>query len=175
MTPYSWSRVIQVYGSPKIPNGFEKTLFSPFICGQACVPTSDRVHANMFCLAATVKIFGLTGENNLFQINLGSQRLGLCLPSWMKPLHVFFVFSPSTELLLLRRMCQHCFAVKFKKSFVDCATPNSPSAWGWEDKAWISIFWRTSFFHDGKSRYTKKWHLRENTALLFYCVSPSEV
>ena len=50
MAPYSLSSVVQVYGSPEIPNWFEKMLLTPFN-----THTSDAVQSKAFSLAATLK------------------------------------------------------------------------------------------------------------------------
>ena len=47
------------------------TLFTPLTHGWAGAPTTDRVHANVFSLAAAVKVSALKRVS--FQINLGFQ------------------------------------------------------------------------------------------------------
>ena len=75
MALHSSSDVIQVSGSPKIPNWFVKTS-ALSTHSQACAPTSDVVLTNTFCSAATVKILALKREHiTSFQISLGSRRL----------------------------------------------------------------------------------------------------
>lgn len=56
MIPYSSSSIIWVLEATRSFDWFEKTVFTPWMRGQACAPTSEGVHANAFSLAATVKI-----------------------------------------------------------------------------------------------------------------------
>ena len=42
MAPYSLAAIIQVSGSPRIQNWFEKMLFTPLRYSQARAPTLDK-------------------------------------------------------------------------------------------------------------------------------------
>lgn len=45
---------IQMCVKSEILNGLENTIFTPFTREQACLPPSDKVHANAFSLAVAV-------------------------------------------------------------------------------------------------------------------------
>lgn len=62
MAPYSFSGVIQAFGSTGILNSFEKMIFTPLACSQTPAPSSDRT-ANTFSLAATAT---RSGVNKVF-------------------------------------------------------------------------------------------------------------
>ena len=73
--PYRSFVIIQISGSPEIPNWCEKTLITPLVCSRAHAPTSDGLRAGIFSFAGTVRISALKGVNNrvFFLINLGSR------------------------------------------------------------------------------------------------------
>lgn len=64
MAPYSSSGVIQISKSPKMPNWFEITLFTPRAVGWACAPASDEV-----CF--------LSGYKKDFGFKMGVNRMNL--------------------------------------------------------------------------------------------------
>ena len=159
---YSRSRVIRVYGSPEMPNWSQQTIFSPFICRQACVPTSERLHANTFSLAATLKFFDQERVKITFsQINLGfraSRDLDYaCRAEWSH--YVFsLVFSIHRTSVVKENVATLFCCEGLKNLLWTVQHPTLHQHGGWEDKAWISFFFflgRTSFFPDGKSRYPK--------------------
>lgn len=65
------SGIIHISGSLKFPNWFGKLIW-PLTSSRACAPTSDRVHATAFSLAAPGKILALKRVYiTSFQDNLG--------------------------------------------------------------------------------------------------------
>ena len=126
-------RVVQVPGSPEIPNWFEKVIFTPSMHDQAHTLTSDGVCVNPFTWKTIV--------TNIFLNQFGI----LIILRWAVWRHFRLVLHVKTSphlLQLFKRVPQCCLVVKLQSRVVDNETSTSRTKFSRSavDDDWIFHF-----------------------------------